>query len=173
MEIAWAGTLILVTIIFFTDLIWRKIYNAITIPAILAGILYHSIWGLGIKFTLIGFAFMFVIGVIGLTVNGWGGGDAKMLILAGAWLGWYTAALVMLIGGLIALIYFAFKLKKKAIKKVTDQLRRIWLTVFWQAKGAWKDFEGIPDGNDPMPEVVPYGSCLAVGAWLVMFLQNM
>lgn len=169
MEIAWAGTLMPATIIFFTDLIWRKVYNAITIPAIVAGILYHSFYGAGIKFTLLGFGLMFIIGCIGLAVDGWGGGDAKMLIMAGTWLGWYTAMLVMLVGGLIALIYFVFMLKKDIVKKVTDQIRRILLTVYWRAGGVWKDFQGI----DQTPDLVPYGSCLSVGAWLVMALQKL
>lgn len=168
METAWAGVLIPATVIFVTDLIWRKIYNVVTIPAIAAGILYHVLYGAGIWFSLLGFAVMFAVGVTGLAVNGWGGGDAKMLIMAGTWLGWYMAMLVMLAGGVIAVIYFVFMLKKDIVKKVTDQIRRILLTVYWRAGGAWKDFQGI----DQTPDLVPYGSCLAVGAWLVMVIQK-
>jgi Flp pilus assembly protein protease CpaA len=173
METALAiGVLVPSTITFFTDLIWKKVYNLVTIPAIVAGILYHSIWGQGILFTLIGLALMLVLGCIGLAVNGWGGGDAKMLIFIGTWMGWYGACLVMFIGSLIALVAFAFKLRGEFIKKSGDQLRRIWLSVFYRAKGAWKDFQGIPDGpEDPLPPAVPLGSCLAVGAWLVIAIQ--
>ena len=172
METAWAaGVLIPSTIIFFTDLVWRKVYNLVTIPAIAAGILYHSIWGQGLIFTLIGFAFMFILGCISLAVNGWGGGDGEMLILIGTWMGWYAASLVMFIGSLIALLGFAFKLKREFVKKVSDQLRRIWLTVFYKVQGTWKGFQGIPDGTDSLPPVMPLGSCLAVGVWVVILIQ--
>jgi Flp pilus assembly protein protease CpaA len=108
----------------------------------------------------------YAVGVTGLAVNGWGGGDAKMLIMAGAWLGWYTAMSIMLAGGLIALLCFAVKLKKESLKMMKDQLVRIWLTVFWKAKDVWKGFKGI----DEAPDTVPFGACLAVGSWLVMLL---
>ena len=161
---AWIGVLIPTTVIFFVDLCWRKIYNIVTVPAIVAGFLYHTLHGAGIGFSLLGFAVMFALGIIGLAVNGWGGGAAKMMIMFGTWLGWHTALLIMLAGAIIALLCFVVKQPKESLKGIRDQVIRIWLTVFWKANGAWKDFKGI----DQAPYTVPFGTCLAVGLWLIM-----
>jgi len=168
METAWVGVLIPATINFYTDLRWRKIYNVITLPATVAGILYNLIYGTGIIFSLLGFAVMFGIGITGFAANGWGGGDAKMLIMVGAWVGWHTALLVMLAGAVIALLCFIARQPIESMQAIREQLIRIWLTVFWKAKGAWKGFKGI----DQAPGTVPFGACLAVGSWLLMLIHK-
>src|SRR4051812_40910201 len=92
-----------------TDLRWGRIYNWLTLPAALLGIVASGIcfgWSgllqaiLGILAGLLLYGWMFHIGVLG-------GGDVKLLMALGAWGGLrYTIEVAILgvgIGGILAL----------------------------------------------------------------------
>jgi prepilin peptidase CpaA len=93
-----------------TDLIFGKIYNWITLPTAMAGLLasgYFLGWG-GVGQALLGFAagMLFYGWLFGLKVMG--GGDVKLLMALGTWAGpQYTAevaVLGVLIGGVFAFV---------------------------------------------------------------------
>jgi prepilin peptidase CpaA len=92
-----------------TDLQNRKIYNWLTFPAILAGlVLNFAVGGLpGLQSSLIGLFVGSLVFLVGFFVGAMGAGDVKLMAAVGAWLGWpYTVAAVIyvtLIGGLIAI----------------------------------------------------------------------
>ncbi len=73
-----------------TDLWQRKIYNCLTIPACVTGIVYHGLntglWNGGF-FSLKGFGAGFLILLIPFMMGYVGGGDVKLFAGLGAWLG--------------------------------------------------------------------------------------
>lgn len=79
----------LVVISAVIDLRERRIPNAVTIPAIVTGIIFHTIapWGLGWMFTLAGLGLGIVLLLIPYLLGGGGMGDIKLLAAVGAWLG--------------------------------------------------------------------------------------
>lgn len=100
----------------FTDLTQRKIFNWLTFPSMLIGIIFSmSSHGLlqGVLFSgsgiLMGFALYSGIYALG----GMGAGDVKLIMAFGAWLGWHTTVeaglLAILLGGGIAILFLAFR----------------------------------------------------------------
>lgn len=67
----------------------RKIPNAITLPAALTALLYHSLapGGSGILLALAGLAVGFALLLLPWLLGGGGMGDVKLLAALGAWLG--------------------------------------------------------------------------------------
>jgi prepilin peptidase CpaA len=93
----------------FTDLVHGKIYNAVTYPAILVGVVLQM-WlhgGAGLPLALAGFAVGFVPAFVLFVLGGMGGGDVKLLgaigAIAGPMVATETLILAFLFGGLFAL----------------------------------------------------------------------
>jgi prepilin peptidase CpaA len=90
-----------------TDLWKFKVYNALTVPVLLSGLVYHGIvggWsGLGLSLLgmLCGFGVLFFFFLLG----GYGGGDVKLLAATGAWLGAEATLYIFLASSIAAAIY--------------------------------------------------------------------
>ena len=72
-----------------TDICARKIPNALTVTAAVAGLLFHATtsgWG-GVLTSLGGFVIGFSLLLAPFALGGGGGGDVKLLAALGAWLG--------------------------------------------------------------------------------------
>src|SRR5690349_21201929 len=88
--------------------VWRfKVHNLLTLPLMLAGLLYHAYvdgWaGLGASFlgAVFGFGVLFLFYVMG----GMGGGDVKLMAAIGAWLGAPLTFLVFIVSSIAAGFY--------------------------------------------------------------------
>ena len=92
-----------------TDLLFNKIFNWLTFPALIAGVAYSCI-----QFGWIGLGQSFAGVALGFLLYGWmfavgwlGAGDVKLLMALGAWGGWHytveVAFLGILIGGCLSL----------------------------------------------------------------------
>jgi prepilin peptidase CpaA len=98
------------TVAAFTDLRDFKVPNLITLPLLIAGILFHGLDPSGNGFTfavqggLLGFSFLILFYVMG----GMGAGDVKLLAAIGTWVGpsaiFALFIISALLGGLYALI---------------------------------------------------------------------
>ena len=94
----------------YTDLKFRKIYNHITLPAVVIGIGLNSyLWGWkGLEYSMAGFLIGFLILIIFFWVGGLGGGDIKLLAAIGALKGYpfilYATFYAILVGGILAIV---------------------------------------------------------------------
>ncbi len=90
-----------------TDVIGFRVYNVVTIPLIIGGIVFHAVteqWG-GLAFSLTGVLFAFCVLLIPYILGAMGAGDVKLIAGMGAWLGGSMTALVFLVATLAGLVY--------------------------------------------------------------------
>ncbi len=91
----------------WTDLRRGKIYNWLTTPLFLAGLVYHTVFGLSVKFALWGACIGGLALVWMYALRYLGAGDVKFLIAVGAWGGaqyaFDTALLSIVLGAILAL----------------------------------------------------------------------
>jgi len=111
--------LLLVLVCAVTDLVWHKIYNAVTYPGIVAGLLFSmgpQGWGApgGFEDSLKGLAACGGLMLAAFLLFDVGGGDVKLLAMEGAWLGLERGLECLLwtfvIGGAVALAILVWKL---------------------------------------------------------------
>ena len=109
--------ILVLAISLYTDFKYRKIYNAVTLPALLLGLVINF-WNSGLsgllffgQGLLLGAALLFLPFILG----GLGAGDVKLLAVVGACKGpqfVFTAfILTALLGGLMALVILAYNRK--------------------------------------------------------------
>jgi len=150
-----------------TDVLYGKIYNWLTFPSLLVGILFFSLFSgwygffqsiLGIGFSLFAFGWMYALGWMGA-------GDVKFLMALGALGGWYfsfeVALLSVLYGGVMAMGILVWK------GRLLKFINRIYLFFlsFWV-----KELEGI------FPEVdrslkMPFGVAMSAAAITALFVH--
>ncbi|MCD6311373.1 MAG: prepilin peptidase [Elusimicrobia bacterium] len=145
----------------FTDLKYRKVYNVVTLPAVVLGMGFHFIYfGLpGLKNSVFGLLAGFLILFIFFVWGGVGPGDVKFLAGAGALTGLETLVIGSLYGAIIAGLYVTvFIIVKKDFKKTLDRLRGFFRAAYLkQQPEAW------PAGKS---DVHPYALFLSIGLLL-------
>lgn len=156
--------LILAAIAAFTDLLRGKIYNAMTFPAILGGLVYalaqqgfsgflQSLGAVAVAFGV--FGVLYFLKVISA-------GDVKYLMALGAWGGVRftldVALLSLAIGGVFAIVIL---IVKKQMPSFLSKLRRMLLSL------AVKELElDIPKANPKLK--MPYGIPMSIAAVLLV-----
>jgi prepilin peptidase CpaA len=148
-----------------TDLVCGKIFNWLTLPALILG-LAASTWfdgWTGLSTALLGtlaglvlYGWMFVLGAMGA-------GDVKFLMALGAWGGVRfaveTALLGVLVGGLFAVVMLLFSGKMPGFAK---RMHRFFLTLFVRELEV-----EMPKINHAM--TMPFGIPIAIAAaWVVL-----
>lgn len=116
------GALLIVTVATIWDARENRIPNWLTLPAIPAGILWHTLasqWA-GLQFSLFGFAIGFGFFFILFAIGGGGGGDVKLMGALGAWLGFQTTLTTILIATAIVFLMLVGSSISKAIKQQRD-----------------------------------------------------
>lgn len=90
-----------------TDVVRYKVYNKLTFPLIVSGIVYHSALpgGAGITFALPGAVCGFAILILFYLVGAVGAGDVKLLAGTGAWVGTHDVLVVFIVAGLLTGLY--------------------------------------------------------------------
>src|SRR5262249_6687453 len=91
--------------------IWKfKVYNALTLPLLLSGLLYHGLRS-ELLDSLVGVLFGFAALVLLYVIGGMGAGDVKLMAAIGAWLGmpftFYVFIASSLAAGAYALLLMA------------------------------------------------------------------
>jgi prepilin peptidase CpaA len=122
-------TALLISLI--TDVKKRKILNIVTLPAILFGFIYYTVFqGLdGLLFSGKGFLIGFSLLLIPYLLGGMGAGDIKLMAAIGALMGTsfvlYSFVYIALIGGLISSILI---MKKNGVK---NSLKSFYFQIFF------------------------------------------
>jgi len=162
-----------------TDL-WRyKLYNLLTLPLLVSGLVYHGAVGgspafaLSFLGALFGFSSLFLFHLMG----GVGGGDVKLMAGVGAWLGMPLTFFVFLAASLVAGVYAL------VLITVSGRLRETWidLKVLWyrlvavtRQIGGEDRIEIEVNRPDRRLRLIPFAAVVAVslvtivaGAWWV------
>jgi prepilin peptidase CpaA len=106
--------------------VWRfKVYNLLTLPVLLAGMIYHAVlagWS-GLALSAAGIAFGLAVFSIPYLMGGMGAGDVKFVAALGAWLGIAPLSVIVFFGCLATGIY--------AVTLVfsTGGLRQLWFDL--------------------------------------------
>ncbi len=161
-----------------TDLLYHKIFNKVTLPAIALGVAINLVAAIiqpqvGVHYllsSLTGLAVGFVVFFVLFLFGGMGGGDVKFVAAIGAidpfhfgyffiiWVVFYSA----LAGGLIAIV--AMTMKGRLLKSLKNVARTVWtfLAPGMEAEPLKKE--------DSLP--IPFGLGIAFGTlWtVVLFL---
>lgn len=88
--------------------VWKfRVYNALTLPLLAAGLLYHGVHEgpSGLVLSVIGMFLGFGVLIVFYLLGGYGGGDVKLLAAVGAWLGPEVTLYVFLASSLVAGAY--------------------------------------------------------------------
>ncbi|MGA3210318.1 MAG: A24 family peptidase [Terriglobales bacterium] len=146
------------------DLKWRRIPRAFTVPALVAGLLFHVVYG-GFVSALEAAALGFVIGIILFKVGAIGGGDVKLMSALGAMLGvggWMFAMEVSVFAA--ALIGLGQAIRARRLRQT---LSNVGDTVRWIAHRGATAHPTINVGNASMLRA-PFGVAAAVGTLAAM-----
>lgn len=157
----------LVTVILFivlgismiTDMKSRKIFNVITMPAMLFGLFYHTYLSgfQGLLFSIIGLLIGFFLLLIPFLLGGMGAGDLKLLAAVGAILGGemvfqsflYTA----LVGGIFAILII-FKNNYRL-----EHWKKVWFSMVY-----FRSYTNLFQPKSLQQSyTIPYGVPIAIG----------
>ncbi len=110
-----------------TDLIWGKIYNALTLPALLTGLVCRFTFGgvEDLKTALIAIALTFTLFFPLYLLKTWAAGDVKLLLAIAAW---STASFSIRLGVASilfgAVVGFVILIKSRGLKKSTQSVAK-------------------------------------------------
>lgn len=139
---------VLLVVSAYTDYRTRKIYNKYTYPALLVGLVCHTIvFGLdGLLAGLLAAVVMLVIGLGLLMFNLIGAGDIKLLIVVGAFLGGQGLAEVVFysilagaVGGLINATLNGYLIQM--LRNMGRFFRSVYRMVVYRSSTMWEPFE--------------------------------
>jgi prepilin peptidase CpaA len=151
-----------------TDLWKFKIYNLLTLPMLVLGILVSAWlggWG-GLSSSLLGAGLGFGLLVVFFAVGGVGAGDVKLLTAVGAWIGPYLTYQVFvasaLFGGLYAL---ALVFRQGGVLGLAVELIAARATLL--SPGSWKRPDSTIKAevlrSDRRRRLVPFGAMTCLG----------
>ena len=152
-----------------TDVRHRKIFNLVTLPAILLAFIYHSFVSGLEGFLTSGEGFLVGLGllIVPFLLGGIGAGDVKLLAAVGAWKGtifiFYTGIYAGLIGGLIAIFLL---LKRRELSYTVKQMLISAVVL--------KSTNGSLLIKDEMPRALslPYAVPIALGGLATFLLET-
>lgn len=163
-------TLFIVSIVsFYTDLVRKKIYNNVLLPAVILALGYHFYTGgpAGIIFSIQGLALGLALLFLFYTAGGIGAGDVKLLGTIGALKGpvfvFNTFLAGSITGGLLAII--ALIKNKELITAFKIPLRNL-LPVEKKSSR-----EAVLKNIRTEETSIPYGAAIVTGAFVAYFVR--
>lgn len=165
--------IVAVVIAAFTDMRSYRVHNALTLPLLVSGLIYHGI--VGGTAGLVGSAYGAAIG-LGLLfllflMGGMGGGDVKLMAGIGAWLGWKVTVVVFAIASIAAGIYaFVQMVAYGRFRESWMNFKIIWYRVasvgrYLAAEDKVEDELRRPDRK---ARVVPFAAMVAIGVFVLV-----
>lgn len=128
-----------------TDIRSGKVFNYITYPAVVIGIIGHSLLGgrdlqgntIGFSSSMMGFVIGFIPMFIAWKMGGIGGGDAKLTAAVGALGGWhFTIGCLFYSFGCTMLIALVVMLRYKILKRTVSRVWNFLMIVLLRGKPA-------------------------------------
>ena len=158
----YAIPLVMSVVCAYTDLRWRLIFDKITLPMALLGIISAAATG-RIALALLGAAIGFSVFLIGILRGQAGAGDAKMAGALGTWLGLGVLP-VIIIACAVGLVWSNVRSQREP--RIAIFFKGIYNRFMFGTYG--RSLSTTPeDGSVPFSsEALPFGVCLAVGAWV-------
>jgi prepilin peptidase CpaA len=161
-----------------TDLRAFKIHNALTIPLLLTGLLYHGLLGGpdGLSGSVLGALFGFGVLFFFYLLGGIGGGDVKLMAGVGAWLGWPLTLVVFVVASVAAgLAGLVLIVANGRVRETSTNLKLLWFRLVAAGRylGAEDQVETEVRRTDRRQRLIPFGAMIALGtlvplvwAWL-------
>jgi len=146
--------------------IWKfKVYNALTLPLLVSGLLYHAFRAeLADSFVgvLFGFASLIVLYIIG----GMGAGDVKLMAAVGAWLGMPLTFYVFIASSLAAGVYsIGLVVWTGQVGETDVNLQILWLRLASVGRylGSDDKVESEVRRSDRRKRIIPFAAMVAIG----------
>lgn len=162
--------MLVLLICLYTDIRYKKIYNAVTFPAAMVGILSNSyLQGFGgglnsVKGLFLGIALL----VVPYLLGGMGAGDVKLLGVVGALKGpefvWIAFLATALVGGLISIAVMAKN------KELGPRLKKVLFTAL-SFFGVLPRINMLERFDDDSALAFPYGIAIATGTILTYIVR--
>jgi prepilin peptidase CpaA len=163
----------------FTDLRSFKIYNVLTVPLLLSGLVYH-VWldGLGgLRDSGTGVVVGFAVLILPYLAGAIGAGDVKLLMGFGAWLGVIPTAFIALAGCLLTGLFAAIVLLHRGgLQALWLNAQLSWLRVNTIGRHLFAENESgsVPElVADPRQRrnLIPFSVMLVAGLVIVLTLS--
>ncbi len=149
--------------------VWKfKVYNLLTMPLLLSGLLYHGITGgwQGFGGSVLGCLCGFAILVSFYVLGGMGAGDVKLMAALGAWLGPLPTICLFIVSGLAAGVYaLALILCYGQVGETWNNLRVIYyrLAILGRYLGSEDRLETEVNAVDRRRRVIPFAAMMGLG----------
>jgi len=158
------GAILIVGALF--DILWRRIPNWLTVPAVAVGLAYH-LWvaGLsGLLSSLAGAGLALALWAPFYVMGGIGAGDVKLMAAIGALLGpaglFFSAVCSAVVGGVYAaVILAASRAGREAARGLWQKLGMLMLT---------QDIGGMKAAGTKKGPLLYYGVAIAIGTFLYL-----
>lgn len=151
-----------------TDLWKFKVYNVLTIPLLLSGLVYHSVTAGfdGLQASLLGAFFGFGVLAIFFLMGGMGAGDVKLMAACGAWLGLPWTFYLFIASSLAAGVYsIGLVILGNRFKETRENFQLLWmrLVVLRRHLGTGELIESELEHPDRRLRVVPFAAMMLIG----------
>ena len=169
-------SLIAASIAAVTD-IWKfKVYNALTLPLLISGLLYHAFQA-NLANSVVGILFGFAALIALYVIGGMGAGDVKLMAAFGTWLGMPLTFYVFIASSLAAGVYaIVLMLATRKVGETVVNLHILWLrlTSIGHYLASDDRVEAEVQRTDRRSRIIPFAAMVAIGivATLVWFRTN-
>lgn len=155
----------------FTDVRQFKVYNMLTYPLCLSGLLYHGIVGGvdGFVASMTGLIFGFGVLLLPYMLGALGAGDVKFAAALGAWLGLHTMFWVFVFGAIASGVFsLALVIQHKRYKQVWVDLKLIFLRLAAIGRQFGRDdhvesVQSMAQQKDRRQRLVPFTAMITIG----------
>jgi prepilin peptidase CpaA len=168
------AVVVLVSLIAAVTDVWKfKVYNALTLPVFVLGMLYHAYVGgwAGFSHSALGAAFGFGALVLFHLMGGVGAGDVKLLAALGAWLGIELTFNIFIASALATGVYAIFlMLFRQGFADTCINLQIMLLRVTSLGRHLISDdrIEVEVTRDDRRKRLIPFAAMVAVGVFATL-----
>src|SRR5262245_27352389 len=146
----------------------KRIPNWLTVPAAVLGLVYSALApsGIGILWSLAGFAVGMSLLILPWLLGGGGMGDVKMLAALGTWLGPVGILIAFGLASFLAMIGMMGVLTGSMMSNGLGVTRKRYLAAGAQSAPAAPANPAAP--TNKVRRVLPFAVPMAIGTWLVL-----